>query len=100
MMSLKMQQNSERIDEYLNTYMMMNIIQRPKREQWTLACLRKYYSHHYNKYHQKMLFEEVRSPNIRCIEEVNAKLDKLGVFFDQRKFRNSASMKVSKGNID
>jgi hypothetical protein len=87
MQSLKQQYSSVRIDEYLNTYMVMNLIQQPKRESWTYACLRKYYAHHYNKYHTNTMLEEMHTPNLRTIEEVNDKISKLGMFFDQTKVK-------------
>ena len=88
MMALKMQQSSIRIDEYLNTFMVMSIIKPEKRESWTLNCLRKYYRHHHEKYLKATLYEEFRVPNIRSIEEVNDKLEEHGLFFDQSAFNN------------
>jgi hypothetical protein len=86
MMSLKMQQSSVRIDEYLNTFMVMKLINQNKRESWTLNCLRKYYKHHFNKYQTTTMNEEFRAPNIKSIEECNQKLDDYGLFFDQKDF--------------
>ena len=74
----------------------MNIIQQQKREAWSLRCLRKYYSYHYKEYTERMLFEEQRVPNIRCIEDINEKLKKHGVFFDQTKINDRFSKRSKK----
>ena len=89
-----MQQNSARIDEYLNTFMLMNIVNQEKKEQWTYRCLRQYYKHHYNEFHKSCMYEELRMPNIRCIEAVNDQIKKKGLFFDQRKFRTKNCLRV------
>lgn len=71
MMSLKMQVNDDRIDEYLNTFMLMQLIKQPRRESWTLHCLRKYYIDQYREYHQKTLCEELMVPNVMGIQQIN-----------------------------
>ena len=43
MMSLKSVTDFDRIDEYLHTFCLMCLIKQPKRESWTLHCLRRYY---------------------------------------------------------
>lgn len=82
MMALKMQSSSERVEEYLNSYMMMQIVKQQKRESWTLTCLRKYYFHCYNKYLKLTLGEECRVPNLKSIEDVNEAIMEHGLFFD------------------
>ena len=52
MRALKSQQSSKRIDEYLNTFMLMQLVLHQKRDSWTLNVLRKYYAHHFNQYHR------------------------------------------------
>ena len=42
------------------------------------------------------LFEEFRVPNIKSIEEVNEKILKHGLFFDQKKFANKSSIARNK----
>jgi len=44
-MPLKFQRSSERIEEYLTTYSLGQMIKAKKKESWTLKLLREYYSY-------------------------------------------------------
>ena len=73
-MPLKFQRNSVRIDEYLQTYSITQLVKPRKREQFTLKLLRDFYFHQYSIYRKNRLMEEDRVPGLSRIEEVNVKM--------------------------
>lgn len=59
-----MQKDDDRIDEYLNTFMLWQLIKPSLRESWGLHCLRRYYRDQIAQYKQYCLGEEMRYPNL------------------------------------